>query len=82
VLPNDSVLLKNHWTTKYSVYCFNADGKPNKRSNDVHGSPKVYHAVLMSYATHAFTLFSETVTNYDGGAFPNHLVSLYAAVGA
>jgi hypothetical protein len=76
VLPNDSVLLKNHSTIKYPIYCFNADGTPNERSNDVHGSQKVYHVVSTTYATHAYTLFDESVTNYGAGAFPNHLVSL------
>jgi hypothetical protein len=62
--------------------CFNAGGKPDERSNDVHGSPKVYYAVSTTYAIHAFTLFNESVTKYGTRAFPNHLVSLYAAVGA
>ena len=82
MLPNDSVLLKNQSTIKYLIYCFNADGKPSERLNDVHGSLKLYHAVSTTYVTHAFTLFSDTVTNHDAGAFPNHFVSLYAAVGA
>jgi hypothetical protein len=43
--------------------CFNADNEPNERWDDFHGSPKVHHAVSTTYATHAFTLFSESVTN-------------------